>query len=217
MRRVPIVATILVGLAIALMTGLGVWQLQRRGEKAALLRQLARNERLPPIAFPRIPIGDELLFRRAGALCLEPVAWRIEGGRNAAGGVGWRRIAECRTGAEGPGFAVQMGLSSDPNGRPAWRGGRVNGYITHAVDHRPIIANLFSPQPATLMLISDTPLAGLTANPPPNLDAVPNNHLAYAVQWFLFAGIAAIIYAIALWRRAAPAARRKLPGERQDG
>jgi surfeit locus 1 family protein len=30
---------------------------------------------------------------------------------------------------------------------------------------------------------------------------VPNNHLAYAVQWFLFAGVAAVIYALALRRR----------------
>jgi cytochrome oxidase assembly protein ShyY1 len=30
---------------------------------------------------------------------------------------------------------------------------------------------------------------------------IPNNHLAYAVQWFVFAGVAAAIYAILLWRR----------------
>jgi len=30
---------------------------------------------------------------------------------------------------------------------------------------------------------------------------IPNNHLAYAVQWFLFAGIAGVIYALALKRR----------------
>ncbi|MBM3928735.1 MAG: SURF1 family protein, partial [Sphingomonadales bacterium] len=40
-----------------------------------------------------------------------------------------------------------------------------------------------------------------TANPAPDLSAVPNNHLAYAVQWFLFAVVAAIIYAMALRRR----------------
>jgi cytochrome oxidase assembly protein ShyY1 len=30
---------------------------------------------------------------------------------------------------------------------------------------------------------------------------MPNNHLAYAVQWFLFAAIALIIYIIAVRRR----------------
>ena len=42
----------------------------------------------------------------------------------------------------------------------------------------------------------------LNANTPPSLDAIPNNHLAYAVQWFLFAGVAGVIYVIALRRQA---------------
>ena len=59
------------------------------------------------------------------------------------------------------------------------------------------------------MLVADTPPAGLAKNEAPNFDSVPNNHLAYAVQWFLFAGIAAIIYLLALRRRARPAADRR--------
>jgi surfeit locus 1 family protein len=30
---------------------------------------------------------------------------------------------------------------------------------------------------------------------------VPNNHLSYAVQWFLFAAIASVIYVLAVRRR----------------
>ena len=60
-------------------------------------------------------------------------------------------------------------------------------------------------QPKTLMLVSDTPAAGLDANPGPDLSAVPNNHLAYAVQWFIFAALAGIIYGLALrWRGTSP-------------
>ena len=51
------------------------------------------------------------------------------------------------------------------------------------------------------MLVADPPLGGLDANPRADISAVPNNHLAYAVQWFLFAAIALGIYAIALRRR----------------
>ena len=40
-----------------------------------------------------------------------------------------------------------------------------------------------------------------TRNAPPSIESIPNNHLAYAVQWFLFAAVAAIIYVIALRRR----------------
>lgn len=200
-RPIPIVATIVVALAVALMIALGVWQLQRGAEKEALLRQVAANQSLPPTAFPNPAQGDQWLFRRAGAYCLRPIAWQIDGGRTAAGGSGWRRIARCATGAEGPGFLVQLGLSDAPQGNPTWRGGPVSGYITRAPSHTPLIARVFSHEPDMLMLVADRPLPGLTANPGPDLNSVPNNHLAYAVQWFLFAAVAAIIYAIALRRR----------------
>jgi surfeit locus 1 family protein len=51
------------------------------------------------------------------------------------------------------------------------------------------------------MLVATQPAAGLEPSAPPSIIDVPNNHLAYAVQWFLFAGIAAIIYLLALRRR----------------
>lgn len=203
MKRVPVLATLLVALAVAAMIALGVWQLRRRAEKEALLVRYARNVTLPPIAFPAIPVDDGLLFRRASAFCLEPTSFAIEGGRNARGGTGWRQIARCRTGAEGPGFAVQLGFGKDPHARPGWKGGPVAGYITHAPDHAPLIAGWFGGGgPKPLMLVADPPVPGLDPNPAPDLSAVPNNHLAYAVQWFVFAGLAAIIYALALRRRA---------------
>lgn len=197
MRRVPVVATIVVVLCVAAMIWLGVWQLQRKAWKEGLLREYAANEHRAPIAFPKIPIGDELLFRRASAFCLEPTSFRSEG----AGASGFRIIAACRTGAEGPGFQVQLGTTRDPQAKPSWTGGKVSGFISHVPDHQALIAAAFSHTPQTLMLVADTPPAGLAANPGPNLDDVPNNHLAYAVQWFIFAGIAASIYGIALHRR----------------
>ncbi len=202
MKRLPVIPTILVGLAVAAMIALGFWQMQRRTEKEALLVRYARNVTLPPVAFPRIPVDDTLLFRRAGAFCLQAVSFRVEGGRNARGGTGWRQIAQCRTGAEGPGFAVQLGFGGGPHAKPGWKGGQVRGYITHAPDDTPLIAGwLGGGHPKTLMLVADPSLAGLDPNPGPDLSAVPNNHLAYAVQWFVFAALAAIIYALALRRR----------------
>lgn len=204
MKRFPVLATALVALAVAAMIALGFWQLARRQQKQALLAQLAANVHLPPIAFPRIAQGDALLFRRAGLFCLEPVAWQVRGGRDAQGRAGWREIASCRTGAEGPGVTVQIGVAATADAKPAWRGGRVSGYISHAPSSTPLIVAAFSPTPRPLMLVADPPLAGLAANPPADLSSVPNNHLAYAVQWFLFALVAATIYAIALRRRLMP-------------
>jgi surfeit locus 1 family protein len=201
MKRFPLVATILVGVAIVVMIALGVWQLQRRDEKEALLARLAANQHLAPIAYPAIPVGEELLFRRASVFCLKPVAWQARGGRDAAGNPGWRQIASCSTGAEGPGVMVQIGVAATADAKPTWGGGQVSGYISHAPSDAPMIVAAFSHAPKTLMLVADPPQAGLAANPAADLSSVPNNHLAYAVQWFLFALVAGVIYAIALRRR----------------
>ncbi|MCU6454420.1 SURF1 family protein [Sphingomonas sp. A2-49] len=197
MRRIPLIPSIVVALAVAAMVALGLWQLlDRAPKKEAYLAQLAGNPAKPPIAFPRLP-DQTLLFRRASAMCLDPVSQRLAG----AGKAGFRLIAECRTGAEGPGLVVQLGTTPDPKFGARWRGGPVTGYISHAPDGRSLIGALFDHRPQRLMLVADTPALGLGANGRPDLSSVPNNHLSYAVQWFLFAAIAAVIYALALRRR----------------
>ena len=45
------------------------------------------------------------------------------------------------------------------------------------------------------------PLAGLEANAIPDPSEIPNNHFAYAIQWFLFAATALVIYTLALMKR----------------
>ena len=198
MKRLPIIPTILVALAVTAMIGLGIWQLQRRTEKLALLSVLAANPSKPPIALPIPAIGDDLLFRRASALCLKPVSFATEG----AGNAGYRIIAQCKTGAEGPGFAVQLGTTRDVDFKPSWTGGPVSGMMSHAPSHTPLIAGLFGKAaPRALLLLADKPAPGLTANAVPSIESIPNNHLAYAVQWFAFALIALVIYGLALrWR-----------------
>lgn len=200
--RFPLIPTLIVGLCVAAMIGLGVWQLaDRLPTKRAFLEQLAGNPAKPEVAFPRFP-DDSLLFRRTSGFCLEPVSSQLTG----AGNSGFRFIVECRTGAEGPGMMVQLGTTRDPMAKPVWKGGPVSGYISHAPDGRSMIAGLFDRTPQRLLLVADTPAPGLTANEAPDLSSVPNNHLAYGVQWFLFAAVASIIYIIALkWRERAKA------------
>jgi surfeit locus 1 family protein len=192
MRRVPIVATLIVALAVATMIGLGLWQLLiRRPEKLAYIAQLQANPSKPPIAFPREP-DESLLFRRASGTCVAPAAPRIEG----AGGAGFRLIAECRSG-----MLVQLGTTRDPNARVIWTGGEVSGRLTNAPDQRSAITALFDRAPQRMLLVSDRPLAGLSPNPPSNVGSVSNPHLSYAFQWLFFATSAAVIYALALRRR----------------
>ncbi len=186
--RLPVLPTLLVALAVVAMVALGIWQLQRLHQKEALLAEYGAAVGKPPVAFPQIPNDRTLLFRRSEAFCLEPVAWRASAGRNRTGEPGWRHVADCRTGAEGPGIAVDMGWSEKADAPTAWKGGAVQGMIGPDRDGQ-------------VLLVSDEAAPGLQPSARPSLDEVPNNHLAYAVQWFLFAGVAVVIYAIALKRR----------------
>jgi cytochrome oxidase assembly protein ShyY1 len=188
-RRLPLLPTLIVAAAVLTMIGLGFWQLQRLGEKRALLARYAAAEGQPPIAFPTIPIGKDLpLFRQATGHCPRVIARRTSAGENRQGETGFVHIAECGTGAEGPGMAVEIGWSKDPNAGTGWTGGEVRGII--APDRK-----------SRMRLVSATGLGGLAPSAPPSLAMIPNNHLSYAVQWFLFAGIAALIYALALRKR----------------
>lgn len=200
--KLPILPTLIVGLAVAAMVGLGVWQLDRRHQKEAAITAYAGNSAQPVMAFPRPPIGDEYLFRRASAMCLEVVGWTEQAGRAESGAKGWRHIAECRTGVEALTAKFDMGVSTAPGATPVWKGGDVTGHITQAPDSTPLLASLLGKRgPRTLMLVADKPAPGLAASARPDPSSVPNNHLAYAVQWFLFAAIAAAIYLLALrWR-----------------
>lgn len=210
--KLPVLPTIIVGIAVAIMIGLGVWQLDRRGEKLAQIERYKAAATAPATAFPRYPVGAEHLFRRATAFCLAPVDWQVTAGRTRDGKSGWRMIAICRGGGlEGPALPIELGVAADPKFRPEWRGGEVTGTITAAPQNQPLIARLFRKAPPTpLMLVADTPpVPGLKPSQRPDPASVPNNHLAYAVQWFIFASLAIGIYLLAVrWR-----ARRVPSGE----
>lgn len=203
MRRLPILPTLVVGLAVAAMVALGVWQLQRKGEKERALDQWRANLSLPAAAYPRgNPADDSYLFRTLSAHCLQVVQWRVVGGKLPDGRAGWRHIASCATGAEGPGLVVDMGMSADPALKPGWRGGPVRGIATHEPQSSTLIDKMLGRAvPPRLMIVADPPAEGLAASPRPDPASVPNNHLGYAAQWFLFAGMAMLIYALALRRR----------------
>ena len=202
MKRFPWISGTIVTMAVAAMVALGIWQLGRADEKSALLAQFSKASRLPPMAYPAIATDGSLWFRRATGFCLEPVSTTIEPGRNVGGQTGWRHLAACRTGAEGPGMVVDIGWSKDFKIKPVWRGGEVSGVIAPQPDHRSLIGKAFDRgSVSALMLVATTPATGLEPSAPPAIADVPNNHFAYAVQWFIFAALAALIYAIALRRR----------------
>jgi cytochrome oxidase assembly protein ShyY1 len=189
-KRLPIIPTIIVAAAVALMIGLGIWQLRRAEWKERLLTQYAEAEKLPPIAFPTGPLrANQLpLFRHATGVCLRIAAKRAVAGENKAGEPGYVQVVDCVTGAEGPGMSVELGWSKDPNAKFSWPGGPVSGVI--APDRR-----------NRMRLVAASAPPGLQPSAEPSLASIPNNHRSYALQWFAFAATALVIYGLALRKK----------------
>lgn len=199
----PLLPTLIVGLAALAMVGLGIWQLHRARWKDGLIARYQAAERLPPIAWPAVPPPDDrLLFRRASGYCLDVVGWDVAAGRDRQGRSGWRHIARCRTGAEGPGMRVDAGWSERWDDKSNWRGGPVTGVITAAPDpHGALQLWAGTRRAPTPMLVAERAAPPFVPSAPPDPDDLPQNHRAYAVQWFVFAALALVIYALALGKR----------------
>ena len=74
MRRLPILPTLIVAAAAAVMIALGVWQMQRAAWKQALLSELAEAPSLPQLDLEavldgRMPRPESLAFRRVTVTC----------------------------------------------------------------------------------------------------------------------------------------------------
>ncbi len=203
-RRLPLIPTLLVALAALAMIGLGIWQFQRHQEKKAVIAVLQANLGKPAIAFPMMgPVDATYLFRRSSLQCLRVEDWKVEAGKAADGTTGFRSIAHCSTGAEGPGALVELGVAARPDIRPVWTGGVVRGRIVEEPDHRSLLAHLVGPKLVLRpMLIADaSPDSQLKTSARPSVQSIPDNHFGYALQWFSFAALAVLIYIFALVRR----------------
>lgn len=183
-RRVPILPTIVVIAAATVMVALGFWQLDRYEEKTALIaRYQATFGNAAAVPFPASDqAAAGVLYRRSAVDCTTVLAMSAVNGTRADGAKGWAHKALCRT-PPGQDVSVALGFSNVSQ-TPAWQGGPVAGII--------------APGPR---LVADPPQAGLEPLAKPDPGDLPNNHLAYAVQWFLFAATALVIYALALHRR----------------
>ena len=189
-RRLPLLPTLIVLVAAAVMVGLGFWQIQRARWKEGLIAQYRQAENLPPISFPTEPLRDAQLplFRHATGVCLRIVGRRAAAGQNRAGEPGFVHIVDCATSAEGPGMSVQLGWSKNPNATIDWKGGLVGGIIAPDSKMR-------------MRLVAASAPPGLEPSAPPSLETIPNNHRSYAMQWFAFAAIALVIYGLAVRSR----------------
>ena len=189
MKRIPTIPTIIVLAAVAVMLRLGFWQIDRMHQKEALLAKYAAVQG-STVLVPWPSAGTDrgaLEYRRTSVDCTNVLGITEQAGQNTAGEPGWAHIAKCETGQGYARAEIILGWSDSPK-PPVWSGGIASGTF------------LMRGQYAA-RIVADPPLAGLQGNARPDPANIPNNHFAYAVQWFLFAGVALVIYALALRKR----------------
>ncbi len=183
-RRLPIIPTIIVLAAAITMVVLGFWQLSRMDEKKALIARYKTASSLS--AETEWPSSDEAiedaLYRVTTVDCARVIEMTAKGGRSSKGASGWAHIARCDL-AGGGQADIALGYSRDPN-PDQWDGGEIRGYI--------------APSGRSVRLVAMNSPDGLQTLAPPDPSDMPNNHLAYAGQWFFFALTALGIYWLAV-------------------
>lgn len=207
LKRLPLIPTLVVLAAVAVMVRLGFWQIDRMHEKNTLLARFSASAQLLPVtdlAGKKGESYDLLLFRKIGVECSKVGGISQRAGRNLQGETGWAHEAQClENGApriDGQTryciddcgkttLRVVLGWSRKPD-PVSWNGGKVHGTVVSAKE-------------GEFRIVADSPLAGLEPNARPDPTDLPNNHWSYAIQWFLFAGIALVIYGLALRKRLA--------------
>lgn len=204
--RFPVIPTIIVVAACLTMIRLGFWQLDRAAEKEDMLsRYHSAGSVEAEVIWPASEVeAEERLYRRSTLLCGKVISIRSAAGRSQSGQSGWAHIALCAL--EGGGEAeAALGWSRDPI-PPQWSAAHVAGFI--APPGR--AANEGSEKFARL--VASQGQAGLEPLARPDPNDLPNNHLAYAWQWFLFSLTAGVIYILALRGRQRTKARGKPSG-----
>jgi surfeit locus 1 family protein len=226
--------SLFVAATLALLIGLGVWQLQRLHWKEALIAQIEARTKAPPIsleeAVKRARTGENVSYTRVRAEgtfdhSKERYLYALTDGE-----VGWHVIAPLRT-ESGEVVLIDRGFVPEERKDPTLRSeGQVAGDVTViGLARTPERQGLFIPDneiaanrwfwrdlPAMTASMfadgkvnaapfyleagkSDVP-GGWPRGGETRLD-IPNNHLQYALTWFLMAFCIAVIYAIYLRSR----------------
>lgn len=175
----------MVALALPILIGFGVWQVQRAEWKAGVLADLERNLSLPLLDLGAGPIPDDAQFRlvRLQLQCTGGLA-ELKAGRSLEGRQGYSYRQACRAGdtpvTRDAGWSPRPDPIAIPGSTAAFKGRLIrDGRSWLLVDSR-----------------SGPPLV---PSAPPGPETISDNHLSYAIQWFSFAAILAIIYG--LWLR----------------
>ena len=222
-RVVPLVPTLMVAVMLAVLCSLGFWQIDRMHEKNALLARYQANSRLAPAPLPAtVDDPEALAFRRVVLDCRFEGAPVLSPGGSTSGKAGQHVYALCRDSGREDVVAVDLGWMPFQAGPPATDGfeARIEGIVRPWTGHT-FVENLsgsgrVSPASFTAggpvapvfvqaerILPAEGGAAPAVQPSPLQVEAIPNNHRSYAIQWFAFATILLIIYGVYLrhWRR----------------
>jgi surfeit locus 1 family protein len=226
--RFPIGLTIAAAVALALLIGLGVWQLKRLAWKENLLAEIAARSHAAPVSVAKGLAGAKdpeftRVFADCPALASAPF---VEVYSIRDGQAGSRLVSLCRPTEGGRAVLVDRGFVADTiSARPSQAGGtgvvRVVGLLRQGDK-----GGLFTPVPrdgrfysrdiaaiaralkagpdvAPLMLSAETSSNPdwKALDPTPLPVDIPNRHLEYALTWFGLAGALAAVYGAMLLRR----------------
>jgi len=227
----PIGLTLVTAIALAILIGLGFWQVARLHWKEGLLARVHALQSAPPRPLAEVlgRPGADLDYTRVTADCpdIETSAfvklWAVPDARS-----GFRIIAACRlAGAPYASILVDRGFIVEDQAAALapGLGARLTGPIT-GVLRRGDKANFVTPPnqpaqnlwysrdipamartlgvavPAPVFLFLERPAPkGAGPTPAPLPADIPNNHLQYAVTWFGLAAALAGVYLASLWRR----------------
>lgn len=196
-RGFPVLPTLMVAVALPILIGFGVWQLNRLQWKTEMLERLERNSDLPISQLKLNAPPETMLFRRVRVEIRCLAGPKERAGRNLAGQSGYSVIfpmCDVRNPGESTGLmmAVNAGWMARPGGSAA--AALPAGPLTGVVVPSDVGAGLQG-----FGLVLETAQPPLVPSAPPGLETISNNHLSYAIQWFSFATILAVIYG--LWLR----------------
>jgi surfeit locus 1 family protein len=217
-RRFPIGLTIATLIALAILCGLGVWQVKRLAWKEDLLARIEKLKTAPaqPLAavMARAERGEDVAWTRVSvdcALAKPETLPLVYGVRD--GDIVWRATAPCRTSAAGYGLILlDLGVVKTLTGQsapapvtvaaPARAVGVLMAPKSLGGDRQATVQRFASERPAPYILMVETAAPvppGVTPAPLPA--EISNRHLEYALTWFGLAVTLLIIYAAMLWRK----------------
>ncbi|MEL6477284.1 MAG: SURF1 family protein [Pseudomonadota bacterium] len=226
--RIAIPITIGV-VAVSILAGLGMWQLQRLAWKEGLLAEIATRLSTAPVSLPASPEETRDQFRqirlegRLGAEELYVLTSRrphgpgfkvispfeLPDGRRILVDRGFvpeaQKPPETRAEAPDMGLAAATGTLFWPNELDSFTPAPdLDDRLWFARD-LPSMAEALAAEPVLVSL--QTPLTGRWPEPAPVAHQIPNNHLNYAITWFLLALVWAVMTVI--WVRSELKRRRK--------